>query len=532
MAASAPLAEASKRGGTLRLAAELDYHSLDPALVYTYDEGTLAYLVFNPLLDVDRQGNLIPVLLKRLPDVAPDRLTYTFELRTGILFSHGRELVADDVIFSIERIIDPNMASPYSAFFRNILGRADFEEARKNEAASIAPPQHGQTKRWISPTTLAGLRNLDRYRFQIRLSQPDSTLLPYLGTPAGMIVPREEVSRLGKQFGVKPIGTGPFILKEWVRDARMRFERNPRYIQPGQPYLYAVEVGLNIDRSAQAMMFERGELDAQLWIGDPDFIRYRKDRKMTSLMSTIHGNMNNYISLNCEMGPFTNRLVRQAMNYAVNKEALVKKSHYRVVPSHGVLPMNVKGFNTNLPAYSYNPDKARSLLAQAGFHQGFETTLWVAGSGDTLALSIQQDLEAVGIKVQLKEVSKAVLTDAIGQRHKVPMGSWDWAITIDDPKDTLDTLFNSDGLTDQGCLNVAFYSNPAVQSLLRAANVDFDDHRRLRRYQQVEELIVQDAPWIFLCMTNTEILTQPWLKGLLLRGTYPTVRIEQCWLER
>jgi peptide/nickel transport system substrate-binding protein len=348
-------------------------------------------------------------------------------------------------------------------------------------------------------------------------------------------VPREETERWGDRFGAHPTGSGPFVLEEWVRGVRVRFQRNARYFLEGQPRVEGVEVLLNVDCTTQAMMIDRGEIDLQMLITDPDFLRFKKDPARQPLLECISGTSPLCVSLNCELPPFTNRLVRQALNHAVNKQAVVKKLLHRAVPARGALPMTVRGFNPHLPEYAYDPAQAKSLLAQAGYGDGFKTTLWVARDNPAylkVALAVEQDLKAVGVIAQLKEVSYPTLTDAIQRRKTVPMGVFDWQATINDPKDTLDFLLNPANLADEACYNTAFYSNARVQQLFAQAAVDPNAERRLRLYQQIEQLVVADAPWIFVCHMNNEVIRQPWLKGYRTREIWPASRLEAAWLER
>ncbi len=518
----------------MRLAVESDPTTLDPAIMWSENEGMLACLMFNSLLDSDADGNLVPMLAESLPAVSSDGLTYTFHLRPGVHFSNGRELVAEDVVFTLERYFDPQSGASSSGCFNSIRGSAGFGEARQKEAAAPAEAPQRAAGRWIEPKTIVGLQSLDRRTFQIQLEHPDLALVHYLASPIASVIPREEVERSDKRFGVHPAGSGPFVLKEWARGVRLRFERNPRYFLVGQPYMDAVEVLVNVDLTTQAMMMERGEIDLQILIPDPDLLRFRKDPARQRLVECNRGGGPIYVCLNCELPPFDNRLVRQALNHAVNKGAIIKRLLNRAIPARGALPMNVTGFNPNLPEYAYDPAKAKLLLAQAGYDNGFESTLWVARDTPAdlqVALSVQGDLRAVGVTVQLKEVSYPTLTDAIQRRRNVPMAVFDWMATINDPKDTLDYLLNGDRICDVACPNSAFYSNAAVQQLFQIAAVEPNAARRIGLYQQIEEKLVQDAPWIFVCHKHIEVIRQPWLKGFRLRRTWPSARLGAAWLE-
>jgi ABC-type transport system substrate-binding protein len=527
-AAEAPARATPKRGGTLRLATDDDPFSLDPLQLWSNHAAALSFLVFNSLLEQRPDGSFVPVLAEAMPDVSADGLAYTFRLHPGVRFSNGRALVADDVVYSFERGCDPTVATSANAFYRNIVGSAEFGAARAKEAAEGRSANGDPTRRRIEPTTVAGLRALDRRRFQLRLKAPDLTAFSAIA-PNG-IVPHEEVNRKGRGFGTHPVGTGSFVLKEWVRGVRMRFERNPNGFRPEAARLDAVVVMLNVDMTTQAMMIDRREIDFMFFLADPDVHRWRKDARMRQHLVTFKGSSPSYITLNCELPPFTNRLVRQALNHAVNKDAIVKKLLNRAVAARGPLPTNVRGYNPNLAGYAYDPVRAEALLAEAGYPNGFATTLW-SMPNDKIALSVQEDLRAVGVRVEMHWVSWPTLMESMQRRRTVPMGSMNGPAS-DEPKDVLDFLLNGDNITDEGSGNMAFYSNPEVQRLLRQASVATEEAPRIRLYQQIEELIVQDAPWIFACHGDMEMFCQPWLKGVRMGAVWPPVHLENCWLER
>lgn len=504
-------------------------NSLDPIQLPSYDAAALSFLVFHCLHDQTPGSGFEPVLTKALPEISADLLTYTFRLHPGVRFSNGRELVADDVVFSFERGCDPTFMASASAFFRNIAGSTEFGAARMKEAArNRAGAGTNLGVRQIEPTHVEGLRTLDQHTFQLRLKAPDLTAMTFM---AGIgIVPREEFFRKDRPFGTHPLGTGAFVLKEWRRGVRMRLERNPLCFRAEETHIDAVEVLLNVNPTTQAMMFDRGETDFLTFFDDVDAWRWRKDPVMRHALVTVKGASPIYIALNCELPPFTNRLVRQAMNYAVNKQAVVKKLMHRAVPAQGPLPMIAKGYNPQLNGYPHDPAKARALLAEAGFPNGFKTVFW-AMPGDKAALSVQEDLRAVGVQAELRLVSWMTLMESAGRRRTVPLGSLN-APATDEPKDTLDFLLNGDNITDEWSANMAFYSNAEVQHLFRTAAVATNETRRLALYQQVEELIVQDAPWIFLCHGDFEMIRQPWLKGARISPVWPPIHLENAWLDR
>jgi ABC-type transport system substrate-binding protein len=244
-------------------------------------------------------------------------------------------------------------------------------------------------------------------------------------------------------------------------------------------------------------------------------------------------NETQYLSMNCEMPPFTDRRVRQALNYAVNKERTLKLINGRGIVAQGVLPPNMPGYNPQLKGYDYNPERAKQLLAEAGYPKGFRMPLWVIGDTDyrvKIGMSVQQDLKEVGIEVDLKPVAFAVFDEATGKRKEVPACIFGWVQDYPDPSDFLDVLLNGERITDQHCNNVSFYASKEVDALLKQAAETADPASRLRLYQDAEKKVVEDAPWVFLYHPVDYRLVQPWVKGYQMHPVW-LVRYEQLWLE-
>ena len=522
------LTETPKYGGTLRLVAPADLRTLDPPGIYSDNEGILSSMIHHSILDYDENENLIPSFSETLPEISADGLTYTFRLKSGILFSNGRELIAEDVIYSIERHFDPRNQSQFPYYYRNISGAPAFQKAREEEASSDS----GRSGRWLEPLNLEGIRQLDRYTVQFTLQQPDFIFSDIMATQYSAIVPREEVEAFGAQFGRNPVGCGPFILKEWKRGLVLKLERNPHYFQKDLPYLDAVNMSIISDATTQMMMMERGEFDWKLLQGT-NLLRIKRNEKLRANIKRLEGTVFDYMTLNCELEPFTDKRVRQAMNYAVDKQRILKALFNEGAVAHGVLPAALKGHDPNIVGYPYNPAKATELLAEAGFPEGFTVKL-LASPGSArwikIALLVQNDLEQVGIQTELQIVSGPSYLDAIQRRKEVPFAILDWLPNFNDPKDTLKSLLSGEAIKEEGSLNMAFWSNAKVDELFREADLEMDPDRRLSLYHEIEVMIVDEAPWIFLLQSDSNFYTQPWLMGFTPRPVWPP-RLEKTWIQ-
>jgi len=506
-----------KRGGTLRLALPTDVTSLDPALAFDTISQPFLLLMFQGLVEYDDGTKLVPCLAQDWT-VSADQRSYTFHLRTGARFSNGREVVAADFVYTLEHVLDLKTAATSEAWFEGIDGAKEFRAGKAAHVRGLKAPRDD---------TLI-----------IELERPDPSFLYILTVPGGLVVPREEVERYGKSFTMHPVGSGPYVLKEWRRSAKMRFERNPLYSHPERQCLDGVEVLVGGDPTTHLMMFERGELDIadvteHPGIPVPDFVRIQQEPRWQGLMERIPAAVIWYLSLNTEMKPFDNLKVRQAVAYAIDKQKLVQLLHGMVTPANGVLPPSVPGFNTNLTGFPHDPAKARQLLAEAGYADGFTFRLWYEAGNLLLtppAYSIQFDLAQVGINAQLNPLAMAPLVDSQERRHTVECCLTGWSQDYPDPSDFLDGCLNGNRITEEGCQNYAFYNNPQVNQLLDEAATCQDPPRRLGLYQSAEKIVVHDAPWVPLIFPYVYALHQPWLHDVRL---HPVVyfRFERMWLD-
>jgi ABC-type transport system substrate-binding protein len=507
-----------KRGGTLRLALPTDVSSLDPALAFDTISEPFIMLLYQGLVEYDDGLKLLPGLATDW-NLSTDRRTYTFHLRPGVRFSNGREVVASDFVFTLERNLDPKTAGLTEGYFEEIVGAKDFRAGKTPHVRGIQAPQ--------SDTLV------------IELEAPDPTFLYILTLPGALVVPREAVEKFGASFASHPVGTGPYMLTQWRRGVKMRFERNPFFSRADRQYLDAIEVMEGGDSALHLMMFERGEIDIaditqEPGIPIPDFVRIQRSPRWHGMIESISAASSWFLALNTEMAPFDQLKVRQAMNYAIDKDKVVQLLHGTVVAARGVLPPPMPGFNPNLTSYPYDPPKARQLLAESGHADGFSCKLWFEAGNPLMvpaASAIQFDLAQVGIKAQLNPVTLPAFLDTSERRKAMQCGLTGWSQDYPDPSDFLNTLFNGTLITEEGCQNISFYNNPKVNALLDKGATWKDPEQRLGIYQAAEQMIVSDAPLVPLFYQRVFALRQPWLHGVHLHPVF-YFRFERMWLDR
>jgi ABC-type transport system substrate-binding protein len=494
-----------RHGGVLRLAAPDDVPTLDPALGYDTRSWFFEEHLFETLVTYDEQAALVPGLAERW-EVSDDGRRYRFTLRDALVFSDGTPLTAADAVGSLERVLDPRTRSQGAEYFRGIIGAPAFV---RGEAAHVA-----------------GLRSPDARTLEIELAAPDPLFLHKLALLFAAVVPAERARALGDDFSTRPLGSGPFVLREWRRGERIVLARNPRYRVAGRPYLDGVVQQLGVTPELSWLMFESGELDVS-GIPPADFPAVMRDPAQAAL--TVHATAleTMFVGLNCGMPPLDDRRVRQALNYAVNKRDVIALLNGRGIPARGIVPPNMPGYHVALEGYPFAPEKARALLAEAGLAAGFATEFWTQGT-DTdmkIAQKLQQDLAKVGVRLDIKNVAWSSFLDAIRQPKTVPVFDLGWSADFPDPSNFLDVLFHSGGAN-----NHSFYADPEVDRLLEAARTVMDQTARFRLDAEAEHRIVADAPVILLYHPITYVIHDPRVHGYVLHPFLPS-RVTDVWLE-
>ena len=502
-------AEKSRRPNILRLARTGDPANLDSQLMQTAQDSILWPLLYLPLLDVTNRTELVPCAA-RAWNVSPNHRIFTLLLRPGVRFSNGREVVAGDYVYALERCLNPATGAMIEGCLHGILGAMAFIAGETNHVVGLRAP---------TADTLV-----------IELERADPTF-PYLLTfSPGTAVPREEVERLGPAFSVRPVGDGPYVVQKWVRGARLQFSRNPYYQGPEPQHLDGVDFLIGGDETTRLMMFERGELDVSV-VPFASLRRLTHDPRWRGLLEreTLVGTSG--LILNTEIPPLNNVLVRRAINHAINRDLRLHVEQGVNTHAEGMIPPTMRGYNPRLRGYDYNPAKARELLRESGLSLPLHTELWHDPGASAEAQGYQGDLDQVGIKIELKSILANQLVQAQGTHGRVPMALSGWSAAIPDPVDILGMQFDGRSITNASTMNFAFYNNPEVNRLLDLAAPEVDLPKRYALYQQAEELIVRDAPWVFLGHDNLMVLRQPWLKGPLV-DPLSALRYDRVWIEK
>jgi peptide/nickel transport system substrate-binding protein/oligopeptide transport system substrate-binding protein len=464
--------------------------TLDPAKFSGIYAMTVANNLFDGLVEFDQNINVRPAIA-RIWKISRDHQTYTFQLRKGVKFHNGREVTAQDFVYSFQRILDPKLESPVAALFMKIEGAKTFAEGHSD--------------------LVAGLSAKDEHTLIIRLEEPFAPFLSILAMANAKVVPREA---LGADFGRAPVGTGPFKFQEWKEGQQIVLSAHGDYFGEA-PKLKAVQFKIyqNVDWDAIYGDFQKGLLDQSLVAGghESDF----NQGGGPTLISKPGLNVV-YLGMNTSLPAFQDRRVRQAIYYAVDREKIVRENtRWRSVPAKGVLPPGIAGFDPYFKGYAYDPDKARQLLAAAGFPEGRgipAIELWTVSKEERVQSQLEayrQYLGEVGIEVTLKVADNwKEFVQKINDKQAA-MFYAAWYADFPDPDNFLYTLCHSASPTNR--MN---YQNSEVDRLLEQARSETDYEKRVELYREIEILVLEDAPLVAQHYNSNNYVFQPWVKGI------------------
>jgi peptide/nickel transport system substrate-binding protein/oligopeptide transport system substrate-binding protein len=486
-----------QKGGEMIVAYKDDLATLDPAIGYDWTNWPAIKMVFDGLLDYDSGTTLQPRIAESMPQISADGLTYTFKLRKGVKFQNGRELVADDVVYSITRVLDPKTASPGAGFFLGIKGAQELVDGKA--------------------TSVEGIKAIDPNTVEFTLTAPDVTFLNKMAINFSYIVPKEEVEKAGENFGHTPIGTGPYKLTSWTAGQQLVFERNSDYFFEGRPFIDKITIKVGIEPDVALLQLEKG--DIQL-MGDPppgaDWTRITGDPAWKDRIEVEQTVNTTYIAINVNEKPFDNVKVRQALNYAIDKNRIVQLLNGRATVANQILPPLMPGYDKSYTGYEYNPDKAKELLKEANLADGFETSIECISVDPQpkLCESFQQDLAKVGIKLTINTLAAPNVIDDAGN-GKTPLvwsGGMAWTQDYPDPDDFYTPILGC-GSNVPGGWNWSRYCNQDVDTKATQLLALTDRDARMKGYGELFKALMDDAVWVPVINGNYTVAHSEKLHG-------------------
>ena len=424
-----------------------DPGTADPMMAGRVGAITVVRAIFDTLIVYDPvKGSFQPRIAKEWT-VSKDGKTFNFILNQGVLFHNGRELVADDFKYSIERIVNPDNASTNAGGFLDIVGARDFQAKKATE--------------------ISGLKTKGKYEVEITLTRMNPIFLYTIAGSAASVVPKEEVAKT-KDFGHNPVGSGPFTFVSWKIDDRIIVKANDKWFK-GKPSVDGVEFRVLPESATQEAEFLAGNLD-YIVLTSPQYKKFSADPKWKQYIVETPELFTREFIMNTEKPPFNKVEVRQAMNYAIDKDAIIKNVLFdKAFSATGVLPPSISGFNKNLKGYEYNPTKAKELLAKAGYPSGFTAEI-LATDNASWGLPVIEPamgyLEKVGIKL------KPVMIDANAMLDRSAKGDFQvYSHSVGSEPNALGYLYyrfhSSQAVNGLG--NRARYKNKQVDDLLDKA---------------------------------------------------------------
>lgn len=497
--------------------------TLDPAYARDQASDWMTAQIFNGLVELDSLLKVRPSIAKSW-EISEDGLRYTFHLRKDIYFhphpqfgaDSSRTVNAQDFVFSFTRICNPQTASTGQWVFNGkILGLKDFREGRH--------------------PTVKGFQALNDSTFQILLTRPFPPLLGLLAMPYGRVVPQEIVEKLGEDFQRFPIGTGPFQLFQWRENDYLILHRNPTYFetldQTPLPFLEAVKVNFISSRLSAFIEFSQGKLDMLNGLDDsykdelllpngeiaPEYRKAFQVLRSPQLNTEYLGMMVDSVA-NPDH-PLLNSDLRKALNYSLDRNQMVSYllNGMGYPAESGFIPQGMPGFDAKaVKGFSYQADTAQYLLQKAGFSSSNslpELTLYSTQKYARIAEFVQKSFENIGLKVQVQNLQGGALRKEIyGARIQFWRASW--IADYPDGENYL-ALFYSPNHSPGGP-NTTHFQNPKFDALYEAAILEPSDSLRYLKYQEMERIVLQEAPIIPLYYDRSIRLVQPRVKGLVV----------------
>ncbi len=444
-----------------------DAVSLDPQVTNDQPSARVFRQIFDTLFLQGNDGSITPLLAESY-EFVNDGMTLNIKLREGVMFHNGETLTANDVKFTFLR--------------------------------GIESPQMGNTLSFIDPE---GITVVDDYNISINFLYAFAPSIDYLANPLTAIMNEKAVTEAGDAVGTNPVGTGPFKFVNWDTASEIVLEANYDYWD-GAPGTDGIVFRIIPETETAMLELETGGVDIVYDIGAPNIERTTNNPDLK--IARDLGFSVTYIGMNTNKKPFDDVRVRQALNYALDMETIVESVfHGAGSKSNGPISPMVAAYDDTLTGYEYNPEKAVQLLTEAGYADGFETTLWVNdGNQDraNIAVWVQSQLAEVGVTVSIEYVewSRYLEDTALGLHDMYILG---WSNATGTADQGLYTVLHSSAHGTPG--NRAFYTNERFDELLDSARISTDPDEQMAMYAEAQQIAVEEAPWIFTW--NQENLT-------------------------
>jgi peptide/nickel transport system substrate-binding protein len=508
-AAGASAQQTPRKGGTIRMTAPYaaSFGSLDPQVTPRAQDDIINKAIHRTLYNWDTANAKLVLELAKSVSVSDDGLVYTYKLRDDAYFHNGRKMTADDFIWSYTRIMDGSKGYPGARYVRLIKGATEVEKGQAKE--------------------ISGLKKIDDFTLEMTITDKvDPGYYFFNGTTA--ILPKEEAEK--PDFASHPVGLGPFKFKEHIPGSRVVAERFDKFYKPGKPYADTLQVLIMAEAAARDVAFRNKEIDTSI-LGPAQYVAYRADPELSKGILEVAEMFTRSMTMNPAFKPFADKRVRQAINYAIDSDLIIKRlvkdKAYRAV---SWLPPSSAAFDKTMKPYAYDPEKAKKLLADAGYANGFEFELTTSQNeswGLPIVEAIIPMLAKVGIKLKPKLVEVTVLTEiAMKGDHQAYIAS---SLTGPDSLATLRCFYSK---TPRTACNYSSFDNAAFDKLLDDAGQTTDMAKRNDLLKQANTIVYDEAPVWFFNYNKAVLAHQPWIHGLQANPTEITHQYpEDIWVD-
>ncbi|CAH2212190.1 glutathione ABC transporter substrate-binding protein [Tepidibacter aestuarii] len=478
--------EAKKEDKNLVIAVADTFVSMDP-----HDTNdTLSYsaqkTMMQGLVGFDKDMNVVPVLAEEY-ESNEEATEFTFKLHKGVKFHDGTDFNAEAVKVNIDRLANPeNKLKRHSLFA--LVDRTEV---------------------------------VNDYTVKVVLKEPFGAMINNFAHPAAMMHSPKALEEYGKEVSRNPVGTGPFVFSEWVPGNHIKVVKNENYWKADYP---------KVDSVTFKPVKENGSRIAMLQTKEADFIYpvpaeqiKAIDGKDGVVIETKPSIIARYLSMNTMKKPFNDARVRKAINYAINKEAYSKVVYDGYTEKiDSILAPNTQYYSKQDETYDFNLEKAKQLMKEAGYENGFETEIWGNNNNTTVKGMefLQQQLSQIGIKAKVVPMESGTRAEKIWsvqnpEDAELQMYYGGWSPSTGDADWGIRPLLASDSFPPYS-YNTAYYSNPEADKWIKEGIATADPENRKEAYAKAQEILWEDAPWAFLCVNLTMSGKQDYLEGVYL----------------
>lgn len=469
--------EEVKGNKSLIVAQGADARTLDPQKAIDTPTVRVYNQIYDGLVKKDNDMNIVPGLAESWNKV--DERRTIFNLRKGVKFHNGETLTAKDVKFTLDRMKN----QPTVSFL-------------------------------ISEIELVNV--IDDYTVEIVTRNGFGPLLSHLSHPGAVILNEKAVTNSSERYDQNPVGTGPYILDKWLAGDRIFLKANPEYYL-GKSAIENIVIKAIPEGTNRTIALETGEADIVYDVDPVDIDKIKSNNDLKFLYEQSLGN--SYLGLNTQHKPFDDVRVRQAIAYAINVDDIIEVVYKNTaIPGSSPISPKIPGYNKDVKNYEYNVEKAKKLLAEAGYPNGFKTSIWINDntSRKDIATILQDQFKTIGIDAAIETLEWGAYIDrtAAGEHDMYILG---WVTVTGDPDYGLYPVFHTSAHGRAG--NRSFYSNATVDRLLDEARISTDQEKRMDNYREIQRIIQEEIPSITMVYNNQNVATQKYVENFVLHPT-------------